>query len=144
MQIHTVQYFAHGKGSHRLVYIVSLGKKCSSIYFFICITLPYVLSEMQFKSLNFFFDDIRRKIQHPLENMTNLTLVKKRKLRCFGHIFWASGLAKTILQGTVEEKKRRQCRQKKWIEDTIRNGQGWTLLFQLGQLKTGIGAKGLL
>ena len=38
-----------------------------------------------------------------------LTLVKKRKLRWFGHVSRSSGLAKTILQGTVKEiKKKRQ------------------------------------
>ena len=34
-----------------------------------------------------------------------LTLVKKRKLRWFGHVSRSSGLAKTILQGTVKGKE---------------------------------------
>ena len=55
-----------------------------------------------------------------------LTIVKRRKLQWYGHISRSSGLAKTILQGTVEG-GRRQCRQKKkkkkrW-EDNIRE---WT------------------
>ena len=37
-----------------------------------------------------------------------LTLVKKRKLRWVGHVSMSSGLAKTILQGTVKGKKKRQ------------------------------------
>ena len=32
-----------------------------------------------------------------------LTSVKKRKLKWFGHVSRSSGLAKTILQGTVQE-----------------------------------------
>ena len=43
----------------------------------------------------------------PHENL--LTIVKKRKLQWYGHVFHSSGLAKTILQGTVKGgKKTRQ------------------------------------
>ena len=41
-----------------------------------------------------------------------LTIVKRRKLQWYGHVFRSSGLAKTIWQGTVKE-GRRQGRQKK-------------------------------
>ena len=51
-------------------------------------------------------------------------------------------LAKTILQGTVIEK--RGGRQKKGWEDKIKSGQGRTLPPELGQLKTGEDGKGLL
>ena len=37
-----------------------------------------------------------------------LTLVKKRKLRWFGHVSRSSGLAKTILQGTVKGKRKKR------------------------------------
>ena len=47
----------------------------------------------------------------------------------------SSSLAKTILQGTVNG-KRRKGRQKKRLEDKSKSGQGWTLPAQLGQLKT--------
>ena len=42
--------------------------------------------------------------------------------------------------------ERTKGRQKKRREGkmTLRSGQGWTLLAQLGQLKTGLGGKGLL
>ena len=72
-----------------------------------------------------------------------LTFVKKVKLRWFGHVSRSSGLAKTILHGTVQGKRRKGRRKKRW-EDNIRNGQGWTLLAQLGQLKTEVGGKGSL
>ena len=52
-----------------------------------------------------------------------LTIVKRRKLQWYGHVSRSSGLAKTILQGTVKE-KRRQGRQKKRWEDNIREWTG--------------------
>ena len=64
-----------------------------------------------------------------------LTLVKKRKLKWFGHVSRSSGLAKTILQGTVKG-KRRSGRQKERWEDNIKSGKEWTLSAQQGQLKT--------
>ena len=60
------------------------------------------------------------------------------------HVSRSSSLAKTILQGTVKGKKR--CRQDRRRDGkTIsKSGQVWTLPAQLGQLKTGQDAKGLL
>ena len=52
-----------------------------------------------------------------------LTIVKRRKLQWYGHISCSSGLAKTILQGTVKG-GRRQGRQKKRWEDNIREWTG--------------------
>ena len=92
-------------------------------------------------------EEIRRKIQAAIgEYGELLTMVKKRKLRYFGHVSRSSGLAKTILQGTVKGKRRRG-RQKKKCEDgktILKSGQGWTMPTQLGQLKTGQDGKGLL
>ena len=48
-----------------------------------------------------------------------LTIVKLRKLQWYGHVSRSSGLAKTILQGTVKG-RRRQGRQKKRWEHNIR------------------------
>ena len=45
------------------------------------------------------YDEVRRKIQAAVGEYDELlTLVKKRKLRWFGHVSMSSGLAKTILQ----------------------------------------------
>ena len=52
-----------------------------------------------------------------------LTMVKKRKLRWYGHISRSSGMAKTILQGTVKGARRRG-RQKKIWEDNIKEWTG--------------------
>ena len=51
------------------------------------------------------------------------TIVKRRKLQLYGHVSRSSGLAKTILQGTVKG-ERRQGRQKKRWEDNIRKWTG--------------------
>ena len=51
-------------------------------------------------------EDVRRKIQAAIGKYDGLlTLVKKRKLRWFGHVSRVSGLAKTILQAQCKEKK---------------------------------------
>ena len=55
------------------------------------------------------------------QNENLLTIVKRRKLHWYGHVSLSSGLAKTILQGTVKG-GRRQGRQKKRREDNIRPG----------------------
>ena len=68
---------------------------------------------------------VRAKIQQAIgPNEDHLTIVKRRKLQWYGHVSRLSGLAKTILQGTVKG-GRRQGRQRKRWEDNIRE---WTVL----------------
>ena len=74
--------------------------------------------------------------------MTN-SLVKKRKLRWFGHVSRSSGSAKTILQGTVKEKEKEADR-RRGGKTISKSGQEWTLPAQIGQLKIGQDGKGLL
>ena len=52
-----------------------------------------------------------------------LTIVKRCKLQWYGHVSRSSGLAKTILQGTVKG-GRRQGRQRRRWEDNIREWTG--------------------
>ena len=67
-------------------------------------------------------EEVRRKIQAAIGEYDELlTLVKKRKLRWFGHVSRSSGLAKTILQGTVKGKRGRQ--KNRW-EDNIKEWTG--------------------
>ena len=69
-------------------------------------------------------EDVRAKIQQangPHEDL--LTIIKGRKLQWYGHVSRSSGLAKTILQGTVTG-RRRQGRQRKRWEDNIREWTG--------------------
>ena len=69
-------------------------------------------------------EEVRAMVQQaigPHEDL--LTIVKRHKLQWYGHISHSSGLAKTILQGTVKG-GRRQGRQKKRWEDNIREWTG--------------------
>ena len=60
-------------------------------------------------------EEVRRNIQAVIGECDELlTLVKKRMLRWFGHVSRSSGLAKTILQGTVKGKRKRGRQKKKW------------------------------
>ena len=70
-------------------------------------------------------EEVRAKIQlaiGPHEDL--LTIVKRRKLQWYGHVPRSSGLAKTILQGTVKRGRRQGGQRKRW-EDNIRE---WTCL----------------
>ena len=53
-----------------------------------------------------------------------LTSMKRCKLKWYGHVTRSSGLAKTILQGTVQGGRRRGRQRKRW-EDNIKE---WTAL----------------
>ena len=68
-------------------------------------------------------EEVRAKIQQAVGPHEDLTIVERRKLQWYGHVFRSSGLAKTILQGTVKG-GRRQGRQKKRWEDNIREWTG--------------------
>ena len=83
-------------------------------------------------------EEVRRKIQGAIGEYDELlTLVKKRKLRWFGHVSRSSGLAKTILQGTVKGKRKRDRQKKRWVA-SIKEWTGMDFFpAQLGQLKAG-------
>ena len=64
-------------------------------------------------------EEVRNRIQNAIGVHDDLlTMVKKRKLRWYGHISRSSGMAKTILQGTVNVARRRGRQKKRW-EDNI-------------------------
>ena len=69
-------------------------------------------------------EEVRAKIQQaigPHEDL--LTVVKRRKLQWYGHVSRSSGLAKTILQGTVKGGRRQGGRKQRW-KDNIREWTG--------------------
>ena len=69
-------------------------------------------------------EEVHTKIQQaigPHEDL--LTIAKRCKLQWYGHVSHSSGVAKTILQGTVKG-GRRQGRQRKTLEDNIREWTG--------------------
>ena len=60
-------------------------------------------------------EEVRNRIQNASGVHDDLqTMVKKRKLRWCGHISRSSGMAKTILQGSVKEARRRGGQKKRW------------------------------
>ena len=68
-------------------------------------------------------EEVHAKIQQAIGPHEDLTIVKRRKLQWYGCVSRSSGLAKTILQGTVKG-GRRQGRQRKRWEDNIREWTG--------------------
>ena len=69
-------------------------------------------------------EEVSAKIQEaigPHEDL--LTIVKRRKLQWYGHVSRSSGVAKTILQGTVKGGRRQGGQMKRW-EDNIREWTG--------------------
>ena len=65
-----------------------------------------------------------RKAIGPYEEL--LSTVKRRKMKWYLHVTRASGLAKTVLQGTVWGGRRRGRQRKRW-EDNIRDWTGLKL-----------------
>ena len=69
-------------------------------------------------------EEVRAKIQQAIGSHEDLLIIVNRgKLKWYGHVSRSSGLAKTILQGTVIG-GRRQGRQRKRWEDNIREWTG--------------------
>ena len=60
-----------------------------------------------------------------------LTSVKRRKLKWYGHVTRSSGLAKTILLGTVQGGRQRGRQRKRW-EDNIKEWTGleWNIILR--------------
>ena len=68
--------------------------------------------------------EVRNRIQNAIGvHDVLLTMIKKRKLRWYGHILISSGMAKTILQGLVKGARRRERQKKRW-EDNIKEWTG--------------------
>ena len=62
--------------------------------------------------------EVRAKIQQAIGPHDHLlTIVKRRKLQWYGHVSRSSGLAKTILQGTVKGGRRQGGQRKRWKDN---------------------------
>ena len=84
--------------------------------------------------------EVRAKIQKaigPQEDL--LTIVKRRKLQSYGHVSRSSGLAKTILKGTVKggrrqgrQRKRRECTGLEFAKSqrAVENREKWRKLVE--------------
>ena len=66
------------------------------------------------------------RIRNAIGPYEDLTAVKRRKLKWYGHVTRSSGLATTILQGTVQGGRRRGRQRKRW-EDNIKEWTGLEL-----------------
>ena len=65
-------------------------------------------------------NEVKRRIRQHLGHYEDLlTLVKKKKLRFYGHTVRSNGMSKTILQGTVPGKRRRGRQKKKWLDNIM-------------------------
>ena len=71
-------------------------------------------------------EELRNTRQAIGPNEDLLTTVIRRKLKWYGHVTRSPGLAKTILQGTVQGGRRRGRQKKRW-EDNIPEWTGMTL-----------------
>ena len=103
------------------------------------------------RSLNILYQDyvtctnevVRRKIQAAIKEYDELlTLVRKRKLRWFGHVSRSSGLAQAVLQDKVKGKKKRLT-EKRW-EDNIEQWTGMDFASSTRAAEAGQGGRGLL
>ena len=81
-------------------------------------------------------EEVCAKIQQAIGPHEDLTIVKRHKLQWYGHVSCSSGLAKTILQGTVKG-GRRQGGQRRGGKTTSGNGQAWSSASPRRQWRTG-------
>ena len=70
-------------------------------------------------------EEVRNRIQNATGvHDSLLTMVKKRKLRWYGHISRSSSMAKTILQVTVKGARRRERQKNRW-DDNTKESRKW-------------------
>ena len=69
-------------------------------------------------------EEVRAKIQQAIRPHEDLlTIVRRRKVQWYGHVSRSSGLAKTILRGTVKGGRRQGRHRERW-EENIREWTG--------------------
>ena len=69
-------------------------------------------------------EEVHAKIQRVAGSFEDLlTMVKRHKLKWCDHVMCSSGVAKTILQGTVKMRRGRVRQRKKW-EDNVKKWTG--------------------
>ena len=88
--------------------------------------------------------EVRNRIQNAIGMHDDLlTMIKERKLRWYGHISRSSGMAKTILQGTVKGASRRGRQKKRW-DDNMKEWTGMGFGDSLRAAKDREGWKGIV
>ena len=82
-------------------------------------------------------EEVRAKIQQAIGSLKDLLMIVKRcKLQWYGHVSLSSGLAKTVLQGTVKGEEDMSDR-RRGGKTTSANGQAWSSASPRGQWRTG-------
>ena len=67
--------------------------------------------------------EVKTRTENAIGPYADLTSVERRKLEWYGHVTRSSGLANTILHGTVQGGRRRGRQRKRW-EDNIKEWTG--------------------
>ena len=89
-------------------------------------------------------EEVRNRIQNAIGVHDDLlTMVKKRKLKWWGHILRSSGMAKTVLQGKVKGARRRGRQKKRW-EGNIKEWTGMEFRDSLRATEDREGWKGIV
>ena len=89
-------------------------------------------------------EEVRNRIQNAIGVHDDLlTMVKKRKLRWYGHISRSSVMTKTIQQGTKKGARRRGKEKKRW-EDNIKEWTGIGFEDSLRAAEDREGSKGIV
>ena len=81
-------------------------------------------------------EEVRAKIQRTIGPHEDLTIVKRRKLKWYGHVSHSSGLAKTILQSTMKRGWKTKQTEKRGEKTASGNGQAWRSPSLRGQWET--------
>ena len=81
-------------------------------------------------------EEVKTRIGNATRPYEDLISVKRRKLKWYGHVTRSSGLATTVLQGTVQGGRRR-CRQRKRWEDNTKEWTGleWNILLRKAETR---------
>ena len=80
-------------------------------------------------------EEVCAKIQQAIRPHEDLTNAKRHKLQWYGDVSCSSGLAKTILQGTVKREENKADRRRRGGK-TSRSGQAWRSPSSRGKWKT--------
>ena len=63
-------------------------------------------------------EEVRSRVKQHMSHYEDLlSTVKRRKLKWYGHVTRSCGLSKTILQGTVQGRRRRGRQRKRWTDN---------------------------
>ena len=83
-------------------------------------------------------EEVRAKIQQAIGPHEDLmTIVKRCKLQWYDNVSRSSGLARTILQGTVKKREEDKADRGRGGKTTSGNGRAWSSAGPRGQWRTG-------